>query len=127
GGVASREAAHALGKILTPAAYEVLADALAAGIASAPGRIAPAPDVIPELLLAVWRHPRQPRTTGLALPYLDSRDRAVRFGAAYALMRTGGATAMPGMVRALRDSDAEVRQIAARALRAVLADSAGVR
>ncbi len=120
GGERAQEAAHALGKIISPASYAALAEAL-----SAPMALRNA--VLAEALLAIWHHPRESRTPSLVLPHMTSRDPRVRFSATYALMRAGRAAAVPALLHAMRDSDPLVRETAARGLRPALVDSAGVR
>ena len=71
------------------------------------------PDVTPEVLLAIWRHPRQPRTADLAIPYAGSADPHTRFAATYALMRTARPGSIQTLITALRDRDALVRETAA--------------
>ena len=120
------EAAHALGKLIHPLAYDALASALtaAAGRDRAAQYSAP---VVEELLLAIWHHPRQPRTAAFALPFMTSPNAKVRFAATYALMRARNPAAVPALLLAIRDADPLVRQTAARALQPVVVDSAGMR
>lgn len=50
------------------------------------------------------------------VPLLADRDRAVRFGAAYALFRMAGPVSAVHLIRALGDEDPEIRATAARGL-----------
>jgi cyclophilin family peptidyl-prolyl cis-trans isomerase/HEAT repeat protein len=123
---AAAEAAHALGIIGTRPALAILSAALRDAAAGSRAR---SPQVLGELLLAVWQRPLllERPVADLAAPFLTHADPRVRFAAAYALMRAGGAAAAPALLGAMRDTDEDVRQTAARALRATRVDSAGIR
>jgi cyclophilin family peptidyl-prolyl cis-trans isomerase/HEAT repeat protein len=117
GGAAAREAAHALGKIVRPASYA----ALSGGLQRA------ARDVIPEILLAIWHHPRQPATVGLVAPFAADADAHTRFAAVYALSRAPRPAGMETLLNAMRDTDPLVRETAAKGLRAAMVDSVKLR
>jgi cyclophilin family peptidyl-prolyl cis-trans isomerase/HEAT repeat protein len=80
-----------------------------------------------EALLAAWRLRRAASTTARVQRWLTDPDPELRWRAAYALMRTAGPAAVPDLIAALHDPDDRVRASAARALRAPVADSAGLR
>jgi cyclophilin family peptidyl-prolyl cis-trans isomerase/HEAT repeat protein len=80
-----------------------------------------------EALLAAARLPRNAGTTALVQRWLGDADAETRWRAAYALMWNAGPAAVPALVAALQDPDERVRANAARALRAPVADSAGMR
>jgi cyclophilin family peptidyl-prolyl cis-trans isomerase/HEAT repeat protein len=84
-------------------------------------------DVRREALLAAWRLPRDAGTTAAVLRWLTHPDPETRWRAAYSLARTSGPAALPALLAARTDIDDRVRANVARALRAVIADSAGVR
>ncbi len=85
------------------------------------------PEVIARALLAVWRFPRDTAVTAVVLPFAASPDTALRWRAAYALMRLGDPAAVPTLFRLLTDPYPGVRSLAARALRASVTDSANRR
>ncbi|HLU25945.1 MAG TPA: HEAT repeat domain-containing protein [Longimicrobiales bacterium] len=136
------EAIAALGRTKSPNAQRVLEEILNA---SAPPNTAAAaaepeaaramgdaanvahPRLVQEALLAIWRHPRHARTADLLVPYLGSPDPELRWAAAHALMRLGEPRAVAALIDRLQDEDAGVRAMAARALPAPVADSAGFR
>jgi cyclophilin family peptidyl-prolyl cis-trans isomerase/HEAT repeat protein len=119
GGSPAREAAHALGKLVRPAAYAALSLGLSSSQTTA--------DVRPEVLLAIWHHPRDPRTVDLVLPFTSSRDPGTRFAATYALSRVPQPAGMPALLRLISDSVPLIRETAARGLRRAMVDSANVR
>jgi cyclophilin family peptidyl-prolyl cis-trans isomerase/HEAT repeat protein len=80
-----------------------------------------------EALLAAWRLPRNAQTTTRAARWLGDTDAETRWRAAYALMRTGGPAGVRPLLEALHDPDDRVRATVMRALRAPVADSAGLR
>jgi cyclophilin family peptidyl-prolyl cis-trans isomerase/HEAT repeat protein len=118
------EGVSALAKIGTPEAFtaslDVLAGRLGSGSIEQPGLIRR------EALLTLWRYPRVADALSLVTPYLDSPDGDVRWRAAYALVRPGLVPALGRLLDLASDPEAEVRALAARALRAGAADSAGV-
>jgi cyclophilin family peptidyl-prolyl cis-trans isomerase/HEAT repeat protein len=80
-----------------------------------------------EALLAAWRLRRAPSTSALVQRWIADPDPETRWRAAYALMRVAGPAGVPALIEALHDPDDRVRASAARALRAPVADSAGLR
>jgi cyclophilin family peptidyl-prolyl cis-trans isomerase/HEAT repeat protein len=120
GETAVAEAAHALGKLPTAGSYAALSALLTT---SKPASSA----VAREALLAIWRHPRQGGTLGTVQPWTGHADRSVRWAATYALMRVTAAPAVPRLLELLRDTDPQIRALAARGLRAGAVDSASLR
>src|SRR5690606_26681670 len=96
--------------------------------AGGPGAGWPPDPVVAEALLAIWRLPRAPGFAALIEPFTrPDVDHELRWKAGYARMRgrdPRGADALPA---ALRGPDPLVRPLAARGVRAPLADSAGRR
>jgi HEAT repeat protein len=76
-------------------------------------------------LLSVYRFPR-PADPAPILPWLESRDTAIRWRAAYALTRRPDPRGTAALFPYATDSAALVRSFAIRALTAPLADSSGV-
>jgi cyclophilin family peptidyl-prolyl cis-trans isomerase/HEAT repeat protein len=127
------EAVAAFGRIGTPAAHAALRQVLQ--------RYAPVGTASPgegggsiaigatgkEALLAIWRIARPETAVDLVLPHLASADDDVRWRAAYALGRMGSARTAEPMLGRLGDPSPLVRALAARALRAPVADSARLR
>jgi peptidylprolyl isomerase len=116
----AREAAGALGKIRTPEAHAALARFLIA--APAAPRMSP---VVGEALLSIGRF----TTRGDLAPVLrwtTSPDTAIRWRAAWALMRPRDPAAVTHLLRLSDDPSPEVRFWAVRGLVAALADSAGI-
>jgi cyclophilin family peptidyl-prolyl cis-trans isomerase/HEAT repeat protein len=122
------EAVAALGKLPAAAAFNALSDVLVRYVAtdslSAARR---AGHTLGEALLAIWHQPQARQARVLIEPHLQSDDAEIRWRATYALMRSGEPATVPLMIDRLADSDALVRSLAARALRAPTADSAGER
>lgn len=127
------EAVAALGRLGTPAAYSALRQVLQRYL---PGDAVPAPSAAPpqpigpagrESLLAIWRFPRAESSLDLIGPHLASADDETRWRATYAMMRIGAARSIPTLLERTRDPNPLVRSLAARALRAPAADSAGAR
>ncbi|HEX9106511.1 MAG TPA: peptidylprolyl isomerase, partial [Longimicrobiales bacterium] len=142
GAVEARSAVFALGRIGTKAAFDDVLAVLANGepgirqpsttlfSASAPGEPRPLPrptEVAGQALLTIWRFRRTPMSAGGPLAFAASPDTALRWRAAYALMRLADPRTVPDLERLLSDPYAEVRALAARGLRASLTDSAGRR
>jgi len=123
------EAVAALGKLRSVQARDeveaLLRSVLAAGGPGA-GRL---PDpVVAEALLAIWRLPRSTGFASLIEPFTASGvGQELRWRAVYALMRAGDPRGADALLAALRDPDPLVRSLAARGLRAPVADSAGRR
>jgi cyclophilin family peptidyl-prolyl cis-trans isomerase/HEAT repeat protein len=80
-----------------------------------------------EALLAAWRLPRDAGTLQRLTRWTTDRDPELRWRAAYSLSRSYGADGLPALLAVATDADDRVRAYAVRALRAVLADSAGLR
>ena len=116
---AAAEAVAALGKLRTDAARLAVEEVLRAPTA--------APATTAEALLALWRFPRHEHTAQLVLPFARAPDRELRWRATYALFRIADPATADELLRLLRDPDPLVRSLAARGLRAPLADSAGRR
>ena len=116
---AASEAVAALGRLGVSAgrtAVDSLLEREAAGSA-----------LLHEALLAAWRLPRDPGTTARVVRMLREEDPETRWRAAYALARNPGPDVLSPLLDVADDPDARVRSYAVRALRASLADSAGVR
>ena len=114
------EAVAALGKLATPATNAVIETLLVDATAAA--------DIRREALLALWRFPRKANTLDLVLPFAASPDAETRWRAVYVLTRSNAdPRAVPHLLRWITDSDAAVRAVAARGLRAATVDSAGQR
>ena len=147
-GTDAEEAVFALGRMSTTAAHAALQAVLgtAGGLSgierSRVGSIVvennyngpglsftgtPSPAVIGRTLLAVWRFKRQPRDAEIVRGFAASPDTALRWRAAYALMRLADRATVPVLERLLADPYPEVRALAARGLRAPVADSANAR
>lgn len=80
-----------------------------------------------EALLAAWRLPRDPGTNLRVGRRTRAEDPETRWRAAYALARNPAPEVLAPLLDLANDPDARVRSYAMRALRASLADSAGVR
>ena len=116
----AREAARSLGKIRTPESRA----ALASYLTSAPATSAAAP-VVGEALLSIGRF----TTRGDLAPivrWTTSPDSAIRWRAAWALMRPRDPAAVAHLLRLSEDPSPEVRFWSVRGLVASLADSAGI-
>ena len=113
------EAAASLARLGTPAAFDVLLTHVtaAAGMDAGAG----------EALLQLWRAPRSLRLVEAVRPHLAAPDRTVRWNAAYALARPGGAVAAPALITLANDEDPEIRALVMRALRAAAVDSVQLR
>ncbi len=121
------EATAALGKLGSVQAREeveaMLRSVFAAG---GPGAGWPPDPVVAEALLAIWRLPRAPGFASLMEPFTrPDVEYELRWRAVYALMRAGDPRGAEALLAALRDPDPLVRSLAARGLRAPVADSAG--
>lgn len=94
-------------------------------------RILESPDVPPavlrEALITAWRVRQPGPILDRVAQHLDAEDPERRWRAAYALMRSGVASAVPVVRRVLADPDHRVREHAVRALSAARADSVGER
>lgn len=118
------EVVHALGQLGSDEARGLVVDALhAAHLAR--GEFAR--QVAAEGLLSVWRFRSGPGRVNAAVRFADSEDSAMRWRAAYALMRLGEPDAMPALLTLLGDDEHRARANAARGLRSALVDSAGIR
>jgi len=118
-GPAAREAVAALGKIGGSNARPYVENVL---------KLRRAGLEVGEALLALWRFPRTPESSALIRPWLVAQDTAIRWRAAYALVRGGADPAnVPLFQQLARDADPLVRSIAVRGLRAVTVDSAAAR
>jgi cyclophilin family peptidyl-prolyl cis-trans isomerase len=114
------EAINSLGRLAASSGCSVIERRI--GSANTPA------DVLREALLALPRFPRQPHTLDLILPNTRSPEIETRRRAVYALTRgTTDPRAVPDLLRLLQDTDALVRALAARGLRAATADSASQR
>jgi cyclophilin family peptidyl-prolyl cis-trans isomerase/HEAT repeat protein len=113
------EAASALGKLATPAAFTELTRLLAAS-----GRPGPAHR---EALLALFRFRQVGVAVNLIAPYLEHADASVRWNAAWILARSGAPNGVALLLRHVHDPDVLVRSQVLRGLRAPPADSAGER
>ena len=80
-----------------------------------------------EALLAAWRVPRNHGTLQLLTRWTTHTDPETRWRAVYTLARNYGPAALPALLAVVNDPDERVRAHAVRALRAPVADSAGVR
>jgi cyclophilin family peptidyl-prolyl cis-trans isomerase/HEAT repeat protein len=80
-----------------------------------------------EALLAAWRLPRDEGTIANIARWTRDADAETRWRAAYALARNPAPSVLAPLLDVAGDVDARVRSYAVRALRAPLADSAGVR
>lgn len=118
------EVVHALGKLGSFEARAMVADALRS---AHPGGSENGRRVAAEALLAMWRFQEGPGRVTAVVRYLDLDDAALRWRAAYALMRLGTAEGVPRLLGALDDEDHRTRAFAARGLAAELVDSAGIR
>lgn len=123
------EAVAALGKLGSPLARDEVESLLGAALAAGEPDTAGPPDpVVAEALLAIWRLPRSPRFAALVEPFTrPAVGHELRWRATYALMRAGDPRGADALLAALRDPDPLVRSLAARGLRAPLADSAARR
>lgn len=86
-----------------------------------------APTVRHEALLAAWRLPRDEGTIAHIARWTQDGDPETRWRAAYALARNAAPSVLAPLLDVVGDEDPRVRSYAVRALRASLADSAGVR
>jgi cyclophilin family peptidyl-prolyl cis-trans isomerase/HEAT repeat protein len=102
----------------------LLAQYIPNGSAPASRRAGP---TLHEALLALWHFPQARMARDLVTPHLEAGDVEVRWRATYSLMRTAEPATVPFMIGRLNDTDALVRALAARALRAPAVDSAGQR
>ncbi len=118
------EVVHALGKLGTDHARKLVLDALRA---AHPGDSELARRIAAEALLSVWRFSEGPGRVNAVVRYADVGDQALRWRAAYALMRLGDSDGAPTLLTLLADTDHRARASAARGLRPALADSAGIR
>ena len=116
----AREAARSLGKIQTADARSVLARYLA----TAPATPATMP-VVGEALLSIGRFTMRADLAPI-VRWTTSPDTAIRWRAAWALMRPRDPRAVMHLVRLSEDTSAEVRFWSVRGLTAPLSDSAGV-
>lgn len=116
------EAAAALARIGTGDAIDALLAAVRPDSAR-PSLRAPAR----EALLQLWRAPRDPQVIAAVKPWLGFADADVRWNAAYALARPGGALAVEPLLPLAADTVPAIRSLALRALRAPAADSADLR
>ena len=126
---AAVEAVGALGKLGSVQAREEIEALLRSAIAAGgPGAGWPPDAVVAEALLAIWRLPRAPGFASLIEPFTSPDvEQELRWRAVYALMRAGDPRGVEALLAALRDPDPLVRSLAARGLRAPVADSAGRR
>jgi peptidylprolyl isomerase len=116
----AREAARTLGKIRTPESHAALA-----GFLSSPRVTATAAPVVGEALLSIGRF----TTRGDLSPivrWTTSPDTAIRWRAAWALMRLRDPAAVSHLLRLSEDPSPEVRFWSVRGLTPSLADSAGI-
>jgi cyclophilin family peptidyl-prolyl cis-trans isomerase/HEAT repeat protein len=112
------EAVAALGRLAAGAGRTAIDSLLSRpGVATA---------VLHEALLAAWRLPRDVATMGALTRWIQDDDPETRWRAAYALARNPAPAALATLLAAASDPDSRVRAYAARAMRAALADSAGV-
>jgi cyclophilin family peptidyl-prolyl cis-trans isomerase/HEAT repeat protein len=133
GGRPAVEAIAALGRIGTPAAFAPIERIIAA--AAAPGTAAAAPGAaarphaerVAEALLAAWTFPRAAATADAIAQLAAAPDTALRWRATYTLMRWSDPRTEAVLRERLTDDDPLTRALAARALRAPFADSAGAR
>jgi peptidylprolyl isomerase len=112
------EALHALGKLNAEDGRAALEQVL---LNDAPAAI------VREALLAAWKLRRNESTVRAVAGHLADADAETRWRAAYALMRMGDPATAGELRAALGDADYRVRALAARALRASVVDSAGLR
>jgi cyclophilin family peptidyl-prolyl cis-trans isomerase/HEAT repeat protein len=113
------EAAAALGRLRVPAGRPALDSLLS--------RAQLDDTVRHEALLAAWRLPRDAGTMQLLTRWTSDTDPETRWRAVYSLGRSYGPAALPALLAVVNDPDDRVRAYAVRALRAAVADSAGVR
>lgn len=131
---AAVEATHALGKLGTAEAGDLLIGGplisrMCVDPVEEKGSCGRRPDdVVGEALLALWKFPRRGHLFGFIAPLAKSPNPEIRWRATYALMRLGypQANQLVGQ-DLLQDKEPLVRAVAARALRASVADSAGER
>jgi cyclophilin family peptidyl-prolyl cis-trans isomerase/HEAT repeat protein len=117
------EVVGALGKLRSDAARAHVVDVLR--------RVYPADDplssrIAAEALLAVWRFPSGAGRAVSAARFLGHPEPELRWRAALALVRMGGRESAERLLPRLEDQDPEVRALAARAIAAPAADSAGI-
>lgn len=113
------EAAYALGKLRSPAASDSLTAFLARARQGAPEQ------AVGSALLATWKSPRPDRLDHL-VRWTQSADPALRWRAAYSLVRRPDPRATPELLRLSADPDPRVRALALRGVTAPLADSAAI-
>jgi cyclophilin family peptidyl-prolyl cis-trans isomerase/HEAT repeat protein len=118
------EVVHALGKLGTREARALVVDALRTAHRR-PGEFARR--IAAEALLSVWRFDDGPGRVNAVARYADVPDAALRWRAAYALMRLGEPAGAPTLLGLLDDVDHRARANAARGLRPAVVDSAGIR
>lgn len=118
------EVVHALGKLASDPARAMVVDALRS---AHPGQGENARRVAAEALLNIWRFDQGPGRVNGVVRYIDSPHAALRWRAAYALMRLREPEGAPALLTLLGDEDHRARASAARGLSATIADSAGIR
>ena len=118
------EVVAAAGRIGSEEARRMVTDALRS---LSPIRGPHARRIVAEALLASWRSGDGPGRVLPIVPFLDEEDPEIRWRAAYALMRMGGAEGARWLLPATTDEDHQVRANAVRGLGAARADSAGIR
>ncbi|NIP78983.1 MAG: hypothetical protein GWM90_07195, partial [Gemmatimonadetes bacterium] len=118
------EVVGALGKLGTPEARTMVADALRE---AHPGRAGPARRIAAQALLTVWRFEAGPGRVTAAARYLTVPDAELRWRATYALMRLAEPDGVRYLLPLLDDPDHRTRAYAARGLAAPAVDSAGRR
>ncbi|HSH44831.1 MAG TPA: peptidylprolyl isomerase, partial [Longimicrobiales bacterium] len=119
------EIVAALGKLGTPEAGRMVAEALRR---SWPGTGRHSRLIAGEALLAAWKGARPETRISSITPFLDVPDPALRWRAAYALMRMGAANASADLLRVMARVDEEehrIRAYAARGLSHARTDSVG--
>jgi cyclophilin family peptidyl-prolyl cis-trans isomerase/HEAT repeat protein len=109
------------------ALIELLAPAVGADSDTVAGADVATGDRLREALLAIWRLPRTEAAVRAVRTHVSHPDGSTRWRAVYALMRFGDPSTVDVLLTSLDDADPLARSLAARALRATVADSAGTR
>ena len=114
-----REAAQALGKILTPDARVALSRYLTNAPMTAPAL------VVGEALLSFGRFPDKGDVAPL-VRWITANDPEIRWRAAWSLFRPADSAAVPHLLKLADDPSPEVRYWAVRGLRPAQVDQAGI-